>query len=154
MPNTYTQLHIHFIFAVQNRTSLIKNEWQERLNQYITAIIQNRDHKLLAINGMPDHVHVLIGMRPTQSISSLMQEVKRDSSEWINKQKFCPGQFSWQQGYGAFSYSKSQLPAIISYILEQEKHHHKKTFITEYKEFLDSFGIEYDERYIFHPLSF
>ena len=106
MANTFTQIHIHVIFAVQNRLSLINSKWQDRLYQYIIAIIQNQGHKCLSIGGMPDHVHLLLGFRPVQSLSELMQNVKRNSSEWINNEKLAIGNFSWQEGFGAFSYSK------------------------------------------------
>jgi REP element-mobilizing transposase RayT len=152
MANTYTQIHIHAVFAVQNRISLIKNEWQNRLFQYIVAIIQNHGHKVLSIGGMPDHVHVLFGFRPTQSLSELMQNVKRNSSEWINKEKLVLGKFSWQEGYGAFSYSKSQISRVIKYIENQEEHHRKQTFVEEYRKILNDSEIEYDERYIFDPV--
>ena len=114
--------------------------------------VQNNGHKMLQINGMPDHVHMLIGIRPVQSLSDLMKQVKQDSSKWINQQGFVNGKFSWQAGYGAFSYSKSQLPQVINYIQNQELHHKKKTFQEEYLEFLDKFDIDYDERYIFKPI--
>jgi len=149
MANTYTQIHIHAVFAVQNRISLIKTDWQQRLFHYIIAIVQNHGHKVLSIGGMPDHVHLLFGFRPTQSLSDLMQHAKRNSSEWINKEKFVMGQFSWQEGYGAFSYSKSQISQVAKYIENQEAHHKKRTFIEEYKKILIDFGLEYDERYIF-----
>ncbi len=149
MANTYTQIHIHAIFAVKSRIGLIKNEWKNDLYKYMTGIIQRYDHKVLAINGMPDHVHILFGMRPTQSLSDLMQDVKGGSSKWINGQRFVRGYFQWQEGYGAFSYSKSQVPNVISYIRNQEDHHHKKTFLEEYRELLTMFGVEFDERYIF-----
>lgn len=152
MSNTYTQIHFHVVFAVQNRLSLISKFWQERLFQYITGIIQNKGHKLLAINGMPDHVHILFGMRPTQSLSNLMQDVKGDSSRWINENRFVNGKFSWQEGYGGFSYSKSQVSAVANYIEKQENHHETKSFITEYRKILEDFGVEYDERYIFKPI--
>jgi REP element-mobilizing transposase RayT len=125
MANTFTQIHIHTVFAVQNRISLISENWETRLYQYITGIIQNHEHKVLAINGMPDHVHIIFGMRPTQSLSELLQDVKGDSSRWINENKFTSGKFSWQEGYGAFSYSKSQLNAVIKYINNQKKTSHK-----------------------------
>ena len=152
MANTYTQIHIHTVFSVKNRSSLIKKEWQDRLYQYIIAIIHNHGHKVLSIGGMPDHIHLLFGFRPTQSLSELMQNVKRNSSEWINKEKLIFGRFSWQEGYGAFSYSKSQIPQVIKYIERQEVHHKKQTFIDEYKKILNDFGLEYDERYIFEPI--
>jgi len=152
MANTFTQIHIHSVFAVQNRISLINNEWQERLYQYIISIIQKHGHKVLSIGGMPDHIHILFGFRPTQSLSALMQEVKRDSSQWINQNRFVVGKFSWQEGYGAFSYSKSQISSVAKYIENQEKHHAQKTFTEEYRKILDNFGIEYDNRYIFHEI--
>jgi len=152
MPNTYTQLHIQFIFAVKYRQALIGSEWKENLHQYITGIFQENQHKMLQINSMPDHVHIFIGMRPHQSISSLIQNVKTESSKWIKTQKVCKVPFAWQEGYGAFSYSKSQAPNVIQYIIDQEKHHQPKNFLTEYKDFLNAFEIEWDERYIFKEL--
>jgi REP element-mobilizing transposase RayT len=152
MANTYTQIHIHTVFAVQNRISLIKKDWQDRLYQYIISIIQNHGHKVLSIGGISDHIHILFGFRPTQSLSELMQNIKRNSSEWINKEKFVMGKFSWQEGYGAFSYSKSQISQVIKYIENQDTHHKKRTFIEEYKKILDVFGLEYDERYIFKTI--
>jgi REP element-mobilizing transposase RayT len=124
------------------------------LYKYITGIIQNNGHKLLAINGMPDHIHLFVGMRPTQSISDLAQDVKGDSSKWINQKKFVKGRFSWQEGFGAFSYSKSHVDHVIDYIKNQAIHHKKKTFIEEYHDLLEKFGIEFDERYIFKPVKY
>jgi len=152
MANTYTQIHIHAVFAVRNRLSLINESWEEELYKYITGIIQNQGHKLLAINGMPDHLHILFGMRPVQSLSELMQDIKGDSSKWINNKRLVKGRFSWQAGYGAFSYAKSQLPNVIRYIENQKKHHNKKTFQEEYLETLNKFGVDYDEKYIFNPI--
>jgi len=149
MANTYTQIHIQAVFAVQNRECLIQKEWKDELYKYITGIIQNHDHKLLAINGMPDHLHVFFGMRPTQSISDLMKQVKGDASAWINKNGLVRNRFSWQEGYGAFSYGKSQVKPVIKYVQNQEEHHKKKTFIEEYIDFLKAFEIDYDDRYIF-----
>ena len=154
MANTYTQIHIQAVFTVQNRECIINKPWKDELYKYITGIVQNNNHKLLAINGMPDHLHIFFGMRPVQSLSDLMQQVKEDSSKWINKRKFLPCKFSWQEGYGAFSYGKSQIRQVIQYIERQEEHHKKKTFLQEYKEFLDVFGVEYDERYIFKPVAY
>lgn len=148
MANTYTQIHIQVIFAVQDRQSLIKNEWKDELFKYITGIIQNHEHKVLQINGMPDHIHILFGMRPTQSLSDLMKHVKQDSSKWINGKGFINGKFSWQSGYGAFSYSKSEVLNVINYIKNQELHHKKLTFQEEYLQLLKEFNIEFDERYI------
>lgn len=150
MPNTYTQIHIQFIFAVKFRESLIRQEWKDRLYQYITGIVQKNGHKMMIINGMPDHLHILVGMRPNQSISDLLQDIKGSSSKWINEQNRLHKKFAWQEGYGAFSYSKQQLPKIISYIAHQEKHHSKCSFREEYLVFLQENKIEYDEKYIFN----
>lgn len=152
MANTYTQIHIQAVFAVQNRVSLIHNNWKDELYKYITGVVQNHDHKVLQINGMPDHVHLLIGYRPTQALSDLMQMVKEDSSKWINAKKFVRGKFFWQSGYGAFSYSKNQVPIVIKYIQDQEIHHGKKSFLEEYEELLRIHEAEYDQRYIFKPI--
>jgi REP element-mobilizing transposase RayT len=137
------------VFAVKHRNGLIHTSFKEELYKYITGIIKFHNHKLLAINGMPDHLHILIGMRPTQSISDLMQDIKGSSSKWINEKKFLKVKFEWQEGYGAFSYSKSQVYIIIDYIKNQEQHHANKTFQEEYLEFLKIFEVEYDARYIF-----
>ena len=125
MANTYTQIHIHTVFAVQNRISLIADSWKDRLYQYIIAIINKNGHKPLAINGMPDHLHIVFGMRPAQSVSDLLQDIKANSSLWINDSKLIKGKFSWQAGFGAFSYSKSQLPDLINYVHNQQSHHQK-----------------------------
>ena len=148
MANTYTQIHIHAIFAVQNRLSLIEKQWKEELYRYITGIISNNGHKLLQIGGMPDHIHILFGMRPIQSLSDLLKDIKGSSSKWVNENRFVRGKFSWQEGYGAFSYGKSQIKNVIHYIQTQEEHHKKKTFKDEYVEFLKIFNIEFDEKYI------
>jgi len=152
MANTYTQLYIHYIIAVQNRNCLINTNWKEELYKYMTGIIENNKHKLYIINGMPDHVHVFVSMSPDQSPSDLMYHVKRSSSLWINKGKLSTGKFSWKEGFGAFSYGKSQAHDVVRYIKNQELHHKKKSFIEEYHEFLQLFEIDYDERYIFKPV--
>lgn len=149
MPNTYTQLHIQLIFAVKNRNSLIDNRWKERLHQYITGIIQKNSHKVLQINSMPDHIHILIGLRPNQSLSSLVQNIKAESSKWINREEIANYKFEWQEGFGAFSYSKTQLSNVIQYIQKQEEHHHKKSFLEEYIDILKEFDVDFDEKYIF-----
>ena len=149
MANTYTQIHIQTIFAVKKRTGLIQKEWKDELYKYITGIIQTHGHKLLAINGMSDHLHIFFGMRPTQSLSDLMQDIKGSSSKWINEKRFINDRFEWQEGYGAFSYSKSQTADVIAYIQNQEMHHHKLSFLDEYKKFLEKFEVDFDERYIF-----
>jgi len=152
MANTYTQIHIQFVFAVKYRDCLIHPSWKEELYRYITGIIKENGHKLLAINGMSDHIHILIGMRPTQSISDLMQDIKGGSSKWINLKNFLKIKFEWQEGYGAFSYSKSQILNIIQYIKNQENHHKAKPFREEYLEILKEFEIDYNENYIFKEL--
>jgi len=152
MPNTYTQIYIHTVFSVKNRESLINQKWKNELYKYITGIIQSHNHKLIAINGMPDHLHVFIGLKPDQSLSDLMQDIKGNSSKWINEKGFVKGKFEWQSGFGAFSYSDSQVDAVVKYIINQEEHHKKKTFIQEYTEFLEKFKVPFDARYIFKPI--
>jgi REP element-mobilizing transposase RayT len=129
--------------------ALIQPEWENELYKYITGIVQANNHKMLSVNGMPDHVHMLIGFRSTQSIADLMQDVKAGSSGWINKNKLAKSRFEWQSGYGAFSYSKSHVPDVIAYIQNQKEHHKTKTFLDEYKLFLEKFEVEYEEQYIF-----
>lgn len=149
MANTYTQIHIHGIIAVRNRHSLIRSSWKDELFRYITGILQKQGHKMLQINGMPDHVHILFGLRPFQAPSELMKFIKQDSTKWINQKGLAGGRFSWQAGFGAFSHSKSELPNVIRYIINQEEHHRKKTFQEEYLDFLKRYGVEFDERFIF-----
>ena len=152
MANTYTQIHIQAVFTVQDRDSIIRTAWKDDLYKYITGIIQNNKHKLLAINGMPDHIHLLFGFRPTQSLSDLVQDIKGSSSKWINEKRFLRTKFSWQEGYGAFSYSKADLLNIIRYINRQKEHHTKRTFLEEYLSLLKEFDIEYDDRFVFKPV--
>jgi len=152
MANTYTQIYIHYVFAVQNRLSLIQSKWKNDLHKYMTGIIEQQGHKLLQIGGISDHVHALVSMNPKQSPSDLMFHVKRSSSLWINENRFVMGKFSWQEGFGAFSYGKSQIPNVANYIENQESHHKKRSFMEEYLEFLKLFEIEYDERYVFKPI--
>lgn len=152
MANTYTQIHIQAVFAVKYRVGLIAPEWRHELYRYMTGIIQHYDHKLMQINGVEDHVHILFGMRPTQALSDLMKQVKQDSSKWINEKGLVRGRFAWQEGYGAFSYSKRDVPMLIRYIQNQEAHHRVRNFMDEYLELLKEFEVEYDERYIYKPL--
>ncbi len=152
MSNTYNQLYVHFVFAVKYRQAVIEQLWQDRLQKYITGIIQKNGHKLLAINNMPDHMHLFIGLNPKQSIAELMRLVKGDSSEFINKEGFTKRKFQWQEGYGAFSNSKSQINAVVNYILNQQKHHLKKSFKEEYLEILKDYGVEFEDKYIFQDL--
>ena len=149
---TYTQIHIQLVFAVKFREGLIQSSWKDELYKYITGIIQNNSHKLLAINGMSDHIHILIGLRPVQSVSSLVNDIKSNSSKFINEKRFLPVRFEWQKGYGAFSYGRSQIPIVIDYILNQEKHHETKSFRAEYLNFLRKFEIDFDEAYVFNEL--
>jgi putative transposase len=151
--NTFSQIHIQYVFAVKYRRAMIERKWKERLHQYITALVQDKKHKMLQVNSMPDHLHLLVGLRPYQSISSLIQHVKTQSSIWINENKLCVSEFNWQEGYGAFSYSKSQVDNVIRYIQNQEIHHKKETFLEEYKRILRSLEIEFDEKYLFKPLT-
>jgi putative transposase len=152
MPNTYTQLYIHLVFAVKFRKAMIHTAWEERLHLYIIAILQNHGHKALSVNSANDHVHVLIGLNPKQSISDIMRTIKSDSSEWINKENLTPRKFQWQEGYGAFSHSRSQLDPVVKYILNQKEHHKKVSFRDEYQKMLQDFEVQYDEKYIFHEL--
>jgi REP element-mobilizing transposase RayT len=152
MANTYTQIYTHYVFAVQNRLGLIQQKWKSELYKYMTGIVEQQGHKLLQIGGMPDHIHALVSMSPKQSPSDLMFHIKRSSSLWINENRFVMGKFSWQEGFGAFSYSKSQISDVANYIETQEKHHKKRTFMEEYLEFLELFDVEYDERYVFKPI--
>jgi putative transposase len=154
MANTYTQIYIQAVFTVQNKLSLIRPDWQEELYKFITGIVQNNRHKMIAINGMPDHLHLFIGMKPNQSLSDLMQDVKGDSSKWIHEKGFVKGRFEWQAGFGGFSYSISQIDTVVKYINNQAKHHKIKTFVEEYLEFLEKFQVPFDERYIFKPIEY
>jgi putative transposase len=150
MAGTFSQIYIQVVFAVKGRESLIQKEWEERLYQYITGIIRAKEQKLIAINGMPDHIHIFIGMKPSCCLSDLVREVKKSSNDFINENKLSKFKFSWQEGYGAFSYSHSQIDAVAKYILNQKEHHRKITFKEEYVDFLKKFEIEYDEKYLFN----
>jgi putative transposase len=152
MSNTYSQIYIHVVFAVKHRSNLIDKLWKDDLYKYITGIVTNKQHKLIIINGMPDHLHIFIGLNPVQSISSLMQDVKSSSSKWINESGFLQTKFEWQAGFGAFSYSKSDIASVCKYIENQEKHHQKETFISEYREILKKLEVNFDDRYIFQEL--
>ena len=149
MANTYTKIYIQIVFAVKGRQNLISKENREELHKFISGIISNRNQKLYAIFAMPDHVHLLISMSPSISISDLVRDIKAGSSKFINDKKWINGKFNWQEGYGAFSYSKSSLDSVVKYILNQEEHHKKKTFREEYLDFMEKFEIEYDSKYLF-----
>jgi putative transposase len=150
MANTYSQIHLQFIFVVKYRRGLIDKSWKTELYKYMTTCIQKHGHKVLIINGIEDHVHLFVGFRPSQSISSLAQEVKAATSKWINETKYLNREFRWQSGYAVFSYSLSEVPRVISYIKNQEAHHQKKTFQKEHLELLKEFNIEYQQEYLFH----
>jgi REP element-mobilizing transposase RayT len=141
-------MYLQFVFAVQNRASLIDPVWKDDLYKYITGIVQNNRHKLIAINGMPDHLHVFVGYKPHQLIPDLLQDIKGSSSRWINSRNFVKGKFNWQEGYGSFSYSSSHIDYVVKYILNQEQHHKKRTFGEEYIEFLKKFNVVYNEKYV------
>lgn len=149
MANTYTQIHIQLVFAVKGRESLIGKSWREELYQYITGIVQQHKHKMLAINGMPDHIHIFIGYHPTQTLPDLVEEIKTSSNKLIKTKRFTPFKFEWQAGYGAFSYSRSQVDAVVKYVLSQEEHHRNKTFREEYLEMLQKFEVPYKDEYLF-----
>jgi putative transposase len=149
MANSYTQIHIQYVFVVKFRDGLIHRTWKEELFKYISGIIKFHNHKLLAINGVENHIHILVGMKPTQTISELAQVIKANSSKWINETKMERFRFEWQAGFGAFSYSKWDVEKIINYIHNQEEHHKKDTFKEEYLKFLEDFEIDFDEKYIF-----
>lgn len=148
MANTFTQIYLHFVFAVQNRISLIRAEWKDEVYKYITGIIQNNGHKLIAINGMPDHIHIATGYKPHQLIPDLLQDIKGNSSKWINQKKFVKGRFSWQEGYVAFSFSHSHINKVVQYINNQEQHHRKIKFGEEYIQLLERYNVPFDKRYI------
>jgi putative transposase len=152
MANTYTQLHVQLVFAVKYRRALIEESWETELQKYITGIIQNKNHKMLQVNNVADHIHIFIGLRPDQSISSLVQLVKAESTNWINDNKLPKKSFYWQEGFGAFSYSRSHVQRVINYIKNQKEHHKKQNFLEEYKKLLQSFEVDWDERYIFNEL--
>ena len=149
MANTYSQLYVQIVFAVKGRENLIQFSWENELYKYITGIIKNKGQKLLAINGMPDHIHILIGFKPNCNISELVREIKKSSHSFINEKKYCKTRFYWQEGFGAFTYNHSMLDKIVSYINNQKLHHKTKTFKEEYLEILQKFEIEFDSRYMF-----
>ncbi|HKP37947.1 MAG TPA: IS200/IS605 family transposase [Pyrinomonadaceae bacterium] len=149
MANTFSQIYIQTVFAVSNRESLIKPAFKEDLYKYITGIVKNQGQKLISINGMPDHVHILIGLKPATALADLIREIKADSTNYINRNKWVHGRFTWQEGYGAFSYGHSQLDTIIRYIQNQERHHQRRSFKGEYLALLRKFDIAFEEKYVF-----
>lgn len=149
MAGTYSQIYIQVVFAVQGRQNLIGKHWKEDLNKYISGIIKGKEQKSIIVNGMPDHIHVFVGLKPSMKISDLVRDIKNNSSKFINERHFVRGKFAWQEGYGAFSYGQSQIDKVYNYILNQERHHKKSTFKQEYLDLLMKFKIPFDERYIF-----
>lgn len=148
-PSVFTQLYIHLVFAVKYRDRLLNREIRDEVFSYMSGIITNRKHKSIIINGIPDHVHILIGGNPNDKISDLVGCLKKDSSVFINGKNWFRGKFHWQDGYGAFTYGRSQLNSIYNYIANQETHHNKRTFRNEYIELLQRFNIDYAEKYLF-----
>jgi putative transposase len=148
-PGNFTQMYVHLIFAVKNCDAMLNKEIRARVFEYISAIITNMDQKPIIVNGVSNHVHILIGFNSSISISDTVHEIKRSSSLFINKEKLCKGKFAWQEGYGGFTYSRSQLDNVYRYIQNQEKHHEKSSFKSEYVQFLKKFEVEYDERFLF-----
>lgn len=149
MANTYTQCHFHLIFSPKHRQALIKKQWKDQLEKYITGIVQNRKHKLLAIYAMPDHIHIFIGYNVNDLIPDLVENIKTSSNDWIKKENLSVFKFDWQKGYGAFTHSKSQVDTVVKYIMNQEKHHFKKSFKEEYFDILIKNAVEFKEEYVF-----
>lgn len=149
MPNTYSQIYLQIVFAVQNRNALIDGIWEEQLYKYIAGIIQNKEQKMIAVNGMPDHIHIFIGMKPTCCISDLVREIKKSSSTFIKDNQLSAKPLNWQEGFGAFSYSHSNVDAVYNYVMNQKEHHKKQTFKEEYIAFLKKFEVEHNEKYLF-----
>lgn len=150
MPGTYSQIYIQIVFAVKGRENLISPKWKEELHKYIAGIIKGKEQKPIIVNGMPDHIHAFIGLKPSMRISDLVRDIKNNSTNFINENQFVRGKFCWQEGYGAFSYSHSQINDVYNYIANQEKHHKKKSFREEYLDFLKKYEIKYDEKYLFN----
>ncbi len=149
MPGTFSQVYIQVVFAVKGRENLIDKTWKEELNKYIAGIIKGKDQKPIIVNGMADHIHAFIGLRPSMQISEVVREMKNNATNFINERGFVPGKFCWQEGYGAFSYGHSQIDKVYNYILNQEEHHKKATFREEYLGLLKKFEVEFDEKYLF-----
>jgi len=153
MANTYTQIYVHVVFAVQGRQNLIRPEHNDELQKYMSGTVRNLKSKMIAINNMPDHVHLLIGLKPDMALSELVGKVKAAASAFIRKQQWVAGRFEWQEGFGAFSYSHSQLSTVIRYIQNQQQHHKRRTFMEEYQALLERFAVRYDAQYLFKPVS-
>jgi putative transposase len=149
MAHTFSQVYIQVVFTVKGRENLIFNSWKEDLYSYMAGIIKAKGQKPIIINGMPDHVHIFMGLRPSLSIADIVRDIKNNSSDYVNKRKLINGKFCWQEGYGVFSYSHSHIGRVYDYILHQEEHHRKTTFKEEYTRLLEKFEITYEEKYLF-----
>ena len=149
MANTYTQIFVQIVFAVRGRKNIIREEYREPIEKYICGIVSNNQSKPLAIYCNPDHTHILIGLNPSISVSDIARDIKAGSSKWINENQWFPIKFHWQEGYGAFTYSKSQVDNVVKYILNQPEYHKKVTFKEEFINILKKFDIDYDEKYLF-----
>ena len=149
MANTYTQLYVHLVFSPKNRDALIQKSWKNNLEKYITGIAQNHRHKMLAVGCMPDHIHIFIGYYVNHLIPDLIEEIKTSTNAWIKQNKLSRFKFEWQKGYGAFSHSRSQIDNVVKYILNQERHHRKKSFKDEYLEILKKNDVKYQDDYLF-----
>lgn len=149
MADTYSKIYLHVIFAVKGRQNLISSRWENELYSYITGIIKNHNQKLIRINGMPDHLHLLVGIKPDMALSDLIRDIKANSSRFINNKNWINGKFEWQNGFGAFSLSHSQLTTAIKYVENQKEHHKKSSFRKEYENFLKMYGVEYKPQYLF-----
>jgi putative transposase len=152
MAGTFSQIYIQLVFAVSGRENLLLKKWRDEVFKYMAGIIKEKNQKPIIVNGVSDHVHVFVGLRPSMSISDLARDIKNNSSNFINKKGYLKGKFSWQEGYGAFSYGHSQIDNVYQYIANQEAHHKKKTFKEEYRDFLQKFEIEFNEKYLFEWL--
>jgi REP element-mobilizing transposase RayT len=149
MSGTFSQIYIQVVFAVKGRENLINEKWKSDLHKYISGIINGKGQKSIIVNGMSDHIHAFIGLKPVMAVSDLVRDIKNNSTNFINDNKFVRGKFSWQEGYGAFSYSHSQIETVYKYILNQQIHHKKKSFQEEYYDFLKKYEIEFNEKYLF-----
>lgn len=152
MANTFTQIYIHIIFSTKGRTKTIHHSFRNELFKYISGIIKRKGQTSLAVNGTSDHIHILVGLKPEKAVSDLVRDIKHFSTRFVNDKKLSTGKFYWQEGYGAFSYSQSQIDSVIKYIITQGQHHKTKSFKEEYREFMDKFNVEYDEKYLFDKI--
>ena len=151
MPGTYSQIYIQVVFAVKRRRPLLQKPWRDEVFKYMAAIIKGKNQKPIIVNGVENHVHMFIGLKPSMALSDLVREVKNNTSNFINERKFTPGKFSWQEGFGAFSYSHSHINQVYKYILNQEEHHRENSFKKEYLDLLRKFDVAFDEKYLFDP---